>query len=85
MPRVTIKKKEYMIKDFTGWVLQKARMNGLKQKDVADMLGIAQSSFSTRVKKCIKTGQNIFSYEEAIILLKAFEATDEEILRLMKL
>ena len=85
MPRVAIKKKEYMIKDFTGWVIQKMKMNGLRQQDIADILGIAQGSFSTRVKKCIKTGQNIFSYEEAIILLKAFEATDEEILRLMKL
>ena len=85
MPRVAIKKKEYMIKDFTGWVLQKMKMNGLRQQDVADMLGIAQGSFSTRVKKCIKTGQNIFSLEEAIMLLKSFEATDEEILRLMKL
>lgn len=85
MPRVAIKKKEYMIKDFTGWVLQKARMSGLKQKDIAEMLGIAPSSFCERLKKCIKTGQNIFSLEEAIMLLKAFEATDEEILRLMKL
>lgn len=49
------------------------------------MLGIAPSSFCERLKKCIKTGQNIFSLEEAIILLKEFDATDEEILRLMKL
>ena len=85
MPRVAIKKKEYMIKDFTGWVLQKMKMNGLRQQDIADILGIAQGSFSTREKKCIKTGQNIVSFEEAIMLLKEFEATDEEILRLMKL
>ena len=85
MPRVAIKKKEYMIKDFTGWVIQKMKMNGLRQQDIADILGIAQGSFSTRVKKCIKTGQNIFSFEEAIVLLKELEATDEEILRLMKL
>lgn len=85
MPRVPIKKKEYMIKDFTGWVLQKARMRGLWQKDIAKILNIAPSSFSTRVTKCIEEGQNIFSFEEAIVLLKEFEATDEEILRLMKL
>ena len=85
MPRVSINRKKYMIKDFTGWVLQKARMSGLKQKDIAEMLGIQPSSFCERLKKCIKTGQNIFSFEEAIMLLKEFEATDEEILRLMKL
>lgn len=85
MPRVANKKKEYMIKDFTGWVLKEARMRGLKQKDVAKMLGIAPSSFSTRVTKCIEKGKNIFSFEEAIVLLKEFEATNDEILRLMKL
>lgn len=85
MPRVAIKKKEYMIKDFTGWVLQKMKMNRLKQQDVADMLGIAQSSFSERINKCINDGKNIFSYEEVIMLLEEFNATDEEILRLMKL
>lgn len=85
MPRVAINRKTYMIKDFTGWVLQKARMAGLKQKDIAKILNIAPSSFCERVKKCIKTGQNIFSFEEAIMLLKELEATDEEILRLMKL
>ena len=85
MPRVAIKKKEYMIKDFTGWVLQKARMAGLKQKDIAEMLGIAPSSFCMRLKKCVEDGQNIFSLEEGMVLLKALDATDEEILRLMKL
>lgn len=85
MPRVAINRKKYMIKDFTGWVLQKARMAGLKQKDIATLLGIAPSSFCERVKKCRKKEENIFSYEEVIMLLKEFEATDEEILRLMKL
>ena len=85
MPRVAINRKKYMIKDFTGWVLQKMKMNGLNQQDVGAILGISQSSFSKRVDKCIEEGKNIFSYEETIMLLKAFEATDEEILRLMKL
>lgn len=85
MPRVAINRKKYMIKDFTGWVLQKARMSGLKQKDIAKILNIAPSSFSMRVTKCIEESQNIFSYEEVIMLLKEFDATDEEILRLMKL
>lgn len=85
MPRVAINRKKYMIKDFTGWVLQKMKMNGIRQEDVGKILGIAQNSFSERVKKCRKEGKNIFTYEEAIVLLKEFEATDEEILRLMKL
>lgn len=85
MPRVPINRKKYMIKDFTGWVLQKMKMNGLRQEDVGKILGIAQNSFSERLNKCIKEGKNIFSFEETIVLLKAFEATDEEILRLMKL
>lgn len=85
MPRVAINRKKYMIKDFTGWVLQKARMKGLWQKDIAKILNIAPSSFSTRVTNCIEESKNIFSYEEVILLLKELEATDEEILRLMKL
>lgn len=85
MPRVSINKKQYMIKDFTGWVLQKMKMNRLKQQDIGDILGISQSSFSKRVEKCIEEGKNIFSYEEVLMLLKEFKATDEEILRLMKL
>ena len=51
----------------------------LTQADLAKIFGISQPAFSNRMKK------GHFSYGDMLTLLKELHATDEEILRLMKL
>lgn len=87
MPRVTIKKREYKLKDLKAWIYGQMRAQGLKQKDVAQKLGISQQVLSTRLKtkKGGKAGRSDpFSFSDLVILFELLGASDEEILRLLK-
>ena len=79
MPRVTIKKKEYKVSDFSKWIVGKMYEQGLTQADLAKMIGITQPSFYNRLKK------GLFSYSDMLILFKELKVSDSEILTLMKL
>lgn len=79
MPRVAIKKKEYKVSDFSKWIVTKMYEHHLKQSDLAELIGISQPAFCNRLKK------GLFSYSEILTLLEKLSATDEEILRLMKI
>lgn len=79
MPRVAIKKKEYKVSDFSKWIVAKMYENQLNQDDLAKLIGISQPAFSNRLKK------GMFDYSEMLTLLKELNATDNEILRLMKI
>ena len=79
MPRVAIKKKDYMISDLSQWISGRMYVKKLRQKDMAQLIGITQPSF------CRKLESGFFSYGELLSILKKLDATDEEILRLMKL
>lgn len=81
MPRVTLKKKEYMIADLPGWIAGRMHRKKLRQEDVAKTIGIKQPSFSERLSK----GGDVFSYGDLLTLFEELDATDEEILRLMRL
>ena len=77
--RITAKKKDYMVADLSKWIAGQMYLLGLKQSDLAKKIGITQPSFCQRLKK------GLFNYEELLILLDALQATDEEILKMMKL
>ncbi len=79
MPRVSINKRKYKVNDFSKWVVGKMYELNITQSDISKMLGITQPAISNRLKK------GLFSYAEVLTLLKELRATDEEILRLMKL
>lgn len=79
MPRVTIKKKEYKVSDLSKYLVMKMYENQLHQKDLAKMIGISPPAFCGRMKK------GLFSYEELITLIAELNATDDEILKLMKM
>ena len=79
MPRVSIKKKEYKVSDLSKYLAMKMYENRLYQKDLARMIGISPPSFCRRMEK------GLFTYEELLTLLNGLKATDEEILRIMKL
>lgn len=86
MPRVAIKKKEYMIADLPGWITGRMYTKGLKRKDLADLLGITPQAFSSRLRKNGRGDpKDVFTYGDLLTLFKALDATDEEILRLTKL
>lgn len=79
MPRISAKKKTYMVSDLSKWIAGKMYELNLTQADLARIFGISQPAFSNRMKK------GLFNYGDMLTLLKELHATDEEILRLMKL
>lgn len=83
MPRIHTKKKDYMIADLPGWIVGRMYTKGLKQKDLADLLGITPQAFSYRLRK--KGSKDLFTYGDLLTIFKALDATDEEILRLTKM
>ncbi|MCI9135442.1 MAG: helix-turn-helix domain-containing protein [Lachnospiraceae bacterium] len=88
MPRVTIKQKDYKIRDLTEWISGKMHTCGLNQEQVARELGITQQAFSIRMNlKKYKSGEvkDPFSYGDLLVLFKLFGATDEEKGRLLTL
>lgn len=87
VPRVAIKKREYKLRDLKSWICGQMHAHRLKQKDVAQKLGISQQAFSTRIK--VNPGgkgreSDPFSYWDLMILFELFETSDEEKLRLLK-
>jgi len=48
MPRVSIKKKDYMVQDFGDWVRGRLRRMHRSQQSFADILGISQPAFSSQ-------------------------------------
>ncbi len=88
MPRIAIKKKDYMIKDLAGWIDGRMHSLGLNQESVARELGITQAALSTRLNpKKYESGvtKDPFSYGDMLTLFKLLEATSEEKQRLMTL
>jgi len=86
MPRVSFKKKEYMIKDLPGWIVGKMYVKGLKQKDIAEALDITPQAFCQKLKNKDKgSPKDCFSYGDLLTIFDVLDATDEEKLRLLKL
>lgn len=88
MPRIAIKKKDYMIKDLAGWIDGRMHSLGLNQETVAKELGITQAALSARLNpKKYESGavKDPFSYGNLLTLFKLLEATDEEKQRLLTL
>ena len=68
-----------MVTDLSKWIVGKMYEMKLRQSDLAEMIGVSQPAFCQRLKK------GMFSYEDLLTLLKNLNATDEEILKMMKL
>lgn len=86
MPRVEIKKKDYMLADLPFWLIKEAKKRGMHQKDMAEALGISPQAFHGRLlKKPNGDPKDVFTYGELLTLFKLLELSDEEILKLMKL
>ena len=79
MPRVAIKKKDYLLSDFSEWVIGRMKALGYTQEHMGNKLGIRQSSFSEKLR------QNKFTLADAITILQVLGASETEIVRLMKM
>ena len=79
MPRVSIKKKDYMAQDFGDWVRCRLRRIHRSQQSLADVLGISQPALNRR----LNNGK--FYYSEMLVIFKELAATDEDILKFLRL
>jgi len=77
MPRVQINKKQYMLKDFTHWVLDRMQELHMNQTAAGALIGVSQQVFGKRLKN------HSFTLEEVIELLHAFKATEDEVVKLL--
>lgn len=84
MPRVSIKRREYKLKDLKGWIYKQMKLRGLKQADIALALGVSRGRVSQMLKVAPKKGKkekiepDPFSYGDLLILCELFEANDDE-------
>lgn len=85
MPRISSKKKEYMIFDLPFWLIKEAHKRGLHQKDLAEVIGITPQAFSQRLGKKNGKPKDMFSYGELLTLFRFLEVPDEEKSRLLTL
>lgn len=91
MPRVALsleQRKRNKIKDLTEWIDGRMHSMGLEQEDVARELNISQEALSARLnpKTYAKNKRaDPFKYGDLLVLFKLLDASDEEILRLMRL
>lgn len=79
MPRVEINKKKYLHTDLREWIVGRMRTLHRTQADMGNLVGLSQPAFKNRLDK------SMFEYGQLLEIFKALQATDEEILRLMKL
>ena len=79
MPRVAIKKKDYLLSDFSEWVIGRMKALGYTQEQMGKKIGIGQSSFSEKLRT------RKFTLAEVITILQVLNASDNEIVRLMRL
>lgn len=84
MPRVAINKKKYMLQDLYVWIKGKMALFDMNQTDFGKLLGISQPSAYERLNG-LKKGKDTLKHNDLAIIFKRFEATDEEILKFMKL
>lgn len=79
MPRVSINKIKYLQTDLREWM--KGRMNtlGKNQAYMGEKLNITQQAFGHRLRN------GIFDNKQLYVIFKELEATEDEILSLMRL
>lgn len=77
MPRILLNKKKYMLSDFSSWIRNRMRELHMNQAAAGKLIGASQAVFS------YKLINHTFTLEEVITLLHEFEATQEEVVKLL--
>lgn len=84
MPRVAINKKKYILQDLYVWIKGKMALFDMNQTDLGVLWGISQEAASIRLLG-LKNGKDTLKHNDLAVLFKKFDATDEEILKFMKI
>lgn len=79
MPRVAINKKKYLQTDLREWIKGRMDSLGIKQEHMGELLGITQQGFGYRWRN------GKFDNTQLYVIFKELKASDDEILRLMKI
>ena len=84
MPKIYVNEYERRISAFRRWHKGRRAEEDVSQADLARELGIGQTAVSAKLK--IKgSGQSVITYRDLLCFFKAVNATDEEIVRFMRL
>ena len=78
MPRIKEKKKEYLVKDFSLWLIGQIKENEMTQREVAYLIGTSQQNFS------YKLNNHSFTYEDFIKLMEIFKPDEQELMKLVR-
>lgn len=86
MPRVALtaqQRREHKIIDLKGWIVKQMKLNGKRQADVAEALGLSTGRVSQMLKIPSKNDKDKvnpdpFSYGQLLMLCEFFNADDEE-------
>lgn len=77
MPRVSLKKYEYKMNDFSKWVRVQMLIHNKKQEDMANLLGISRSGFTYKIN------HNAFTLEDVMKMNAVFKPKGEELEKLL--
>jgi hypothetical protein len=68
-----------MLQDLSDWIIGRMRIMKKSQAYMGELLGISQAAFGQKARSAN------FKYSELLTVLKELQATDEEILKFMRL
>lgn len=78
MPRVALKKSEYMLADFSKWLKGEMWARNISQEEMGNILGISQQAFSNRLMN------KKFDIREIMLIFHEFDTPSEKIVQLLK-
>ena len=73
MPRISLLKTKYRLKDLSSYILGEMRSKNIRQKDMAAALNMTQGNFSQKLKRQTLTA------EELIIIFEELETPNTKI------
>lgn len=84
MPKVIFNEPDRAVAMFRRWVHDEKNRHDINQAKLANEMGISQPAVSMKLK--VKgNDQTEITLRDAIIIFRAMDATDEEILKLIKI
>lgn len=77
MPRVKMKRLDYMMDDYIKWIKVQMVVHDMKYQDMGDLLGISAPGF------CYKMKNKTFSLEDILKINSVFKPKGEELEKLL--
>lgn len=78
MPRVLLGKENNMSKYFTQWINHKKSDEKISNQTIGECLGITSQAFGQKLKN------NQYTLDDFVKIIKFFNASEEEIIKLTK-